>query len=44
MYSMGGLAQFCVTPASAVTALLPHVPFAESATLGCALFTAYGAC
>jgi hypothetical protein len=32
-----------VTPASSVAALLPGVPYAESATLGCAVFTAYGA-
>jgi D-arabinose 1-dehydrogenase-like Zn-dependent alcohol dehydrogenase len=40
---MGGLAEYCVTPASSVAALLPGVPYAESATLGCAVFTAYGA-
>jgi len=43
MYSMGGLAEFCVVPTSAVSPLLPGLPFAESCILGCAFFTAFGA-
>ncbi|PAN33271.1 hypothetical protein PAHAL_6G007200 [Panicum hallii] len=43
MYSMGGLAEYCVVPANAL-AVLPHsLPYTESAILGCAVFTAYGA-
>eukprot|EP00850_Spirogloea_muscicola_P003890 SM000016S01878 [mRNA] locus=s16:355730:358243:- [translate_table: standard] len=43
MYSMGGLAEYCVVPATAVAALPQSLPYAESAILGCAFFTAYGA-
>ncbi|KAG6595716.1 hypothetical protein SDJN03_12269, partial [Cucurbita argyrosperma subsp. sororia] len=43
MYSMGGLAEYCVTPANGVAVLPKSVPYAESAILGCAVFTAYGA-
>jgi len=43
MYSMGGLADYCAVPASAVARLHPGLPIAESAIIGCALFTAYGA-
>eukprot|EP00850_Spirogloea_muscicola_P018730 SM000175S03277 [mRNA] locus=s175:53706:56333:+ [translate_table: standard] len=43
MYSMGGLAEYCVVPATAVAALPQSLPYAESAVLGCAFFTAYGA-
>lgn len=43
MYSMGGLAEYSVVPANAL-AILPHtLPYAESAVIGCAVFTAYGA-
>lgn len=43
MYSMGGLAEYCVVPANAL-AVLPHsMPYIESSVLGCAVFTAYGA-
>lgn len=43
MYSMGGLAEYAVVPATDVFHLPPEVPMAEASILGCALFTAYGA-
>lgn len=43
MYSMGGLAEYCVVPAHAVAPLAPTLPYNESAIIGCAVFTAYGA-
>lgn len=43
MYSMGGLAEYCVVPATDVFALPEGVQLHESAILGCAVFTAYGA-
>ncbi|KAK6150831.1 hypothetical protein DH2020_015763 [Rehmannia glutinosa] len=43
MYSMGGLAEFCVVPAHGLAILPNSLPYAESAILGCAVFTAYGA-
>ncbi|EXB64096.1 Succinate-semialdehyde dehydrogenase (acetylating) [Morus notabilis] len=43
MYSMGGLAEFCVVPAHGLTILPDSLPYTESAILGCAVFTAYGA-
>lgn len=43
MYSMGGLAEFCVVPVNGLTILPPTLPYSESAILGCAVFTAYGA-
>lgn len=43
MYSMGGLAEYCVVPANALTILPNSLPYTESAILGCAVFTAYGA-
>lgn len=43
MYSMGGLAEYAVVPATDVFPLPPGVPVGEGAVLGCALFTAYGA-
>ncbi|GJP40195.1 hypothetical protein CLOM_g24472 [Closterium sp. NIES-68] len=43
MYSMGGLADFCVAPATAVAPLPAALPLPESAVMGCALFTAFGA-
>ncbi|KAK3233297.1 hypothetical protein CYMTET_56396 [Cymbomonas tetramitiformis] len=43
MYSMGGMAEYCVIPSSAVSPLQENVPYEEAAILGCALFTAYGA-
>ncbi|KAI5674052.1 hypothetical protein M9H77_14416 [Catharanthus roseus] len=43
MYSMGGLAEFCVVPAHGLTVLPDSLPYTESAILGCAVFTAYGA-
>ncbi|KAK3010004.1 hypothetical protein RJ639_012716 [Escallonia herrerae] len=43
MYSMGGLAEYCVVPAHALSVLPDSLPYTESAILGCAVFTAYGA-
>jgi Zn-dependent alcohol dehydrogenase len=43
MYSLGGMAEYAVVPATAVFNLPSSVPYAESAILGCAIFTAYGA-
>jgi S-(hydroxymethyl)glutathione dehydrogenase/alcohol dehydrogenase len=43
MYSMAGLAEYAVVPATDVFPLPDALPLAESSVLGCALFTAYGA-
>ncbi|HEY3886885.1 MAG TPA: zinc-binding dehydrogenase, partial [Vicinamibacterales bacterium] len=43
MYSMAGLAEYAVVPATDVFPLPAGVPPAEAAVLGCAVFTAYGA-
>ena len=43
MYSMGGMAEYCVVPAHGLTNLPDSLPYTESAILGCAVFTAYGA-
>jgi S-(hydroxymethyl)glutathione dehydrogenase/alcohol dehydrogenase len=43
MYSMGGLAEYAVVPATDIFALPEGLPLAESSVLGCAVFTAYGA-
>jgi succinate semialdehyde reductase (NADPH) len=43
MYSMGGLAEYAVVPATDVFALPPQVEAQGAAVLGCAVFTAYGA-
>ncbi|KAF9661001.1 hypothetical protein SADUNF_Sadunf19G0022400 [Salix dunnii] len=43
MYSMGGLAEYCVVPAHGLTVLPNSLPYSESSILGCAVFTAYGA-
>jgi len=43
MYSMSGLAQYAVVPATAVYELSQSIPHPEAAILGCAIFTAYGA-
>ncbi|CAM9001321.1 unnamed protein product [Rhodiola kirilowii] len=43
MYSMGGMAEYCVVPANGLCVLPHSLPYAESAILGCAVFTAYGA-
>ena len=42
MYSMGGLAEYCVTPLAGVYKLPNAAPFMESCILGCAVFTSYG--
>jgi S-(hydroxymethyl)glutathione dehydrogenase/alcohol dehydrogenase len=43
MYSMAGLAEYAVVPATALAPLPETLPLEESAVLGCAAFTAYGA-
>ena len=43
MYSMAGLAEYAVVPATDVFPLPAGLPLAESSVLGCAVFTAYGA-
>ncbi len=43
MYSMGGLAEFAVVPATDVFPLPPGLPLADASILGCAVMTAYGA-
>lgn len=43
MYSMGGLAEYAVVPATSVAVLPAEIELVESAILGCAALTAYGA-
>lgn len=43
MYSMAGLAEYAVVPASGAFLRGESLPAAEAAILGCAVFTAYGA-
>ena len=43
MYSMAGLAEYAVVPATDVFPLPRTLPLEESAVLGCAVFTAFGA-
>ena len=43
MYSMAGLAEYSVVPVAGLFPLPPGLPAVESAVLGCAVFTAYGA-
>src|SRR6204780_493310 len=43
MYSMGGLAEYAVVPETAIYALADSLPLEESAIIGCAAMTAYGA-
>lgn len=43
MYSMSGLAEYCVAPATAVFPLPPEVPLHSACILGCAVPTAYSA-
>ena len=43
MYSMAGLAEHAVVPVTALAPLPETLPLEESAVLGCAAFTAYGA-
>ncbi|HXR13403.1 MAG TPA: zinc-binding dehydrogenase [Solirubrobacteraceae bacterium] len=43
MYSMAGLAEYAVVPASDVFALPETIELQSAAVLGCAVFTAYGA-
>jgi succinate semialdehyde reductase (NADPH) len=43
MYSMGGLAEYAVVPASDVFPAPVSVPLTDACILGCAMMTAYGA-
>ena len=43
MYSMGGLAEYAVVPATGIFPLPDSLPLEESAIIGCAALTAYGA-
>jgi S-(hydroxymethyl)glutathione dehydrogenase/alcohol dehydrogenase len=43
MYSMGGLAEYAVVPATDVFPAPAHVPLVDCCILGCAMMTAYGA-
>jgi S-(hydroxymethyl)glutathione dehydrogenase/alcohol dehydrogenase len=43
MYSMGGLAEYAVVPATAAFPVGDAVPFEEASVIGCAALTAYGA-
>lgn len=43
MYSMGGLAEYCVVPATDVFAVPEDVDLADVSIVGCSSFTAYGA-
>jgi len=43
MYSMAGLAEYSVVPVAGLFPLPASLPAVESAVLGCAVFTAYGA-
>ncbi|WP_433871768.1 zinc-binding dehydrogenase [Saccharopolyspora sp. CA-218241] len=43
MYSMGGLAERCVTPATSVYRVPDGVALADVASVGCSTMTAYGA-
>lgn len=42
-YSMGGLAEYCVVPVTAVTPMVGGMDPVSAAILGCAAMTAYGA-
>lgn len=43
MYSMGGLAEYAVTPDTSVFPLPDSVSLTDAAIVGCSIFTAYGA-
>lgn len=43
MYSMGGLAEYCVIPATSVAKVPDEIDTVAGAILGCAAMTAYGA-
>ena len=43
MYSMAGLSEYAVVPVTGLFPLPENLPDVESAVLGCAVFTAYGA-
>jgi succinate semialdehyde reductase (NADPH) len=43
MYSMGGLAEYAIVPATDVFSVPENLPLLETCVVGCALMTAYGA-
>lgn len=43
MYSMGGLAEYCVIPETDLFHVPDRIPLADAAVLGCSVFTAVGA-
>ncbi|GAB3267292.1 MDR/zinc-dependent alcohol dehydrogenase-like family protein [Arthrobacter pigmenti] len=43
MYSMAGLAEYAVVPATGVFRLPENIPLEQAAILGCSVFTSYGA-
>ena len=43
MYSMGGLAEVCIVPTTAVFPVPQDVDLSDAAVLGCSVFTAFGA-
>lgn len=43
MYSMGGLAEYCVIPATSITKVDDEIDMVSGAIIGCAALTAYGA-
>lgn len=43
MYSMGGLAEYCVIPATSITPVNESIDLISGAIIGCAAMTAYGA-
>jgi succinate semialdehyde reductase (NADPH) len=43
MYSMAGLAEYCVVPATDVFPIPAELPLEDTCIIGCALMTAYGA-
>ncbi|MFI7481607.1 zinc-binding dehydrogenase [Kocuria sp. M1R5S2] len=43
MYSMAGLAEYAVVPATAVFRVPESIPLEKAAILGCSVFTSYGA-
>ena len=43
MYSMGGLAEYCIAPANSVFPLSTETDWSDASIVGCSVFTAYGA-
>ena len=44
MFSMGGLAEYAAVPVGGVHPVPASIPLVDAAIVGCAVFTAYGAC